>query len=333
MKDPAKHGETRPCGKVGLALGSGSARGWSHIGAIRALTEAGIHADCVAGTSIGALIGAVYAAGEMDMLETWALQLEWKQILSFMDVVLPKSGLIDGVKIADLVRRHVHKEKIEELSVPFGAVATDIRTGHEVVLRHGDVIEAVRASISLPGIFTPVERNHDFLIDGGLVNPLPVSAARSMGADFVIAVDLNSDIMTPGRLRSPAPTCDCSISSRIRRGLKASAVHPLTLSLKERIASLELPELMQIKRWLAQDPSPNIFEVLLTSIRIMQAQITRANLKTDPPDLLIQPQLGHVNLMEFHRAEEAVAEGYRAAKIALAEWPGATGTHTGLNKR
>lgn len=300
-------------GKVGLALGSGSARGWSHIGVIRALTEAGVQVDCVSGTSIGALVGAVYAAGKLDVLEAWALQLEWKQILSFMDVVLPKSGLIDGRKVADLVRQHVPVENIEKLPIPFGAVATDLRMGQEVVLRKGDIIEAVRASISLPGIFTPVEKDHAFLIDGGLVNPLPVSAARDMGADFVIAVDLNSDIMPRKRSRPS--------TAGIRRGLGVGEDHPLALSLREKISALDLSVVMQIRTWLERDPSPDIFEVLLTSIRIMQTQITRSNLKSDPPDLLIQPNLGHINLMEFHRAEEAIAEGYRVAKRQLADWP------------
>lgn len=300
-------------GKVGLALGSGSARGWSHIGVIRALTEAGVQVDCVSGTSIGALVGAVYAAGKLDVLEAWALQLEWKQILSFMDVVLPKSGLIDGRKVADLVRQHVPVENIEKLPIPFGAVATDLRMGQEVVLRKGDIIEAVRASISLPGIFTPVEKDHAFLIDGGLVNPLPVSAARDMGADFVIAVDLNSDIMPRKRSRPS--------TAGIRRGLGVGEDHPLALSLREKISALDLSVVMQIRTWLERDPSPDIFEVLLTSIRIMQTQITRSNLKSDPPDLLIQPNLGHINLMEFHRADEAIAEGYRAAQSQLADWP------------
>lgn len=325
MKIPAKQGETRPCGKVGLALGSGSARGWSHIGVIRALTEADIQVDYVAGTSIGALVGAVYAAGKMDVLEAWVLQLEWKQILAFIDVVFPKSGLIDGRKIADLVRRHIHVDNIEELPVPFGAVATDLHMGQEVVLRKGDIIEAVRASISLPGIFTPVEKDHAFLIDGGLVNPLPVSIARDMGADFVIAVDLNSDIMPKKRPRSSPSIGNRSTTSTHRRGLWPGSAQPLARFLQERISSLDLSAVRQIKRWMDKDPSPDIFEVLLTSIRIMQTQITRSNLKADPPDLLIQPSLGHINLMEFHRAEEAIAEGYRAAKIAFAEWPGAIG--------
>lgn len=300
-------------GKVGLALGSGSARGWSHIGVIRALTEAGVQVDCVSGTSIGALVGAVYAAGKLDVLEAWALQLEWKQILSFMDVVLPKSGLIDGRKVADLVRQHVPVENIEKLPIPFGAVATDLRMGQEVVLRKGDIIEAVRASISLPGIFTPVEKDHAFLIDGGLVNPLPVSTARDMGADFVIAVDLNSDSMPRKR---PRPS-----TVGIRRGLGVGEEHPLAHSLWEKISALDLSMIMQIRTWLEPNSSPDIFEVMSSSIWIMQAQITRSNLNTHPPDLLIQPKLGHINLMEFHRAEEAIAEGYRAAKSQLADWP------------
>jgi NTE family protein len=307
-------------GRIGLALGSGSARGWSHIGVIRALNEAGIRVDYVAGTSIGALVGAVYAAGQVDKLEAWALQLEWKQILSFMDVVLPKSGLIDGRKIADLVRQRVHAKNIEDLPIPFGAIATDLRTGHEVVLRKGDIVEAVRASISLPGILTPVEKDHAFLIDGGLVNPLPVNTARSMGADFVIAVDLNSDIVPKKRTRHSPPTGIRSGLSRIRHGLGVESAHPLALSLRERIASLDLSVVMQIKTWLEPDLSPDIFEVMSTSIRIMQSQITRSNLKANPPDLLIQPNLGHINLMEFHRTEEAIAEGYRAAQSQLAGW-------------
>ncbi len=311
MQQPGRNPKSP--GKVGLALGSGSARGWSHIGVIRALTEAGVQVDCVSGTSIGALVGAVYAAGKINVLETWVRQLEWKQILSFMDVVLPKSGLIDGRKIADFVRQHIQVENIEELPIPFGAVATDLRMGQEVVLREGDIIEAVRASISLPGIFTPVEKDHAFLIDGGLVNPLPVSAARDMGADFVIAVDLNSDIMPRKRSRPS--------TAGIRRGLGVGEDHPLALSLREKISALDLSVVMQIRTWLERDPSPDIFEVLLTSIRIMQTQITRSNLKSDPPDLLIQPNLGHINLMEFHRADEAIAEGYRAAKSQLADWP------------
>ncbi len=159
-------------GTVGLALGSGSARGWAHIGVIRALTEAGIHVDYIAGTSIGALVGAVYASGGIGTLENVVLQFDWKQIAYFFDVVLPKSGLLDGKKVSAFIRRHVKEINIEELAIPFCAVATDLGTGNEVILKQGDIIEAVRASISVPGIFTPVKKNGTILVDGGLVNPV-----------------------------------------------------------------------------------------------------------------------------------------------------------------
>jgi len=190
-----KHGPPR---KIGLALGSGSARGWAHIGVIKALTEVGVRVDYVAGTSVGAVVGAVYASGRIAALEDVVLQLDWKQIASFLDIVFPKSGLIDGNKIADFIRRHVEAKKIEDLPLPFCALATDLATGGEVAIQEGDIIEAVRASISVPGIFTPVRKDDMILVDGGLVNPVPVSMVREMGADFVIAVDLNHDIVGKG---------------------------------------------------------------------------------------------------------------------------------------
>ncbi|MBW1955612.1 MAG: efflux RND transporter periplasmic adaptor subunit, partial [Deltaproteobacteria bacterium] len=180
---------------IGLALGSGSARGWSHIGVLRALAEAEIKIRYVAGTSIGSLVGAACALNKMDVLEDFARQLDWKQIVSFLDVTFPRSGLIDGKKISDFFRSHVREMNIEELPLRYCAVATDLATGREVVLNKGDLIEAIRASISVPGIFTPVKKKGRFLVDGGLVNPVPVSAVRKMGADYVIAVDLNHDII------------------------------------------------------------------------------------------------------------------------------------------
>ncbi|MBW2113821.1 MAG: patatin-like phospholipase family protein, partial [Deltaproteobacteria bacterium] len=177
--------------KIGLALGSGSARGWAHIGVIEALNEAGIQIDYVAGTSVGAVVGAVYASGKIHSFENSILQFDWKKVVSFLDVVFPKSGLIDGNKIADFVRTHVEEKNIENLSLPFRAISTDLVTGNEVVFQEGDIIEAVRASISIPGIFTPLRKDEMTLVDGGLVNPVPVSVVMEMGADYVIAVDLN----------------------------------------------------------------------------------------------------------------------------------------------
>lgn len=212
----------------------------------------------------------------------------------------------------------MREQHIEQLPVAFRAVCTDLTTGREVSIEKGSVIEAVRASISVPGIFTPVRRDGTFLADGGLVNPVPVSVARQMGADFVIAVDLNHDIVTKkgiGPSRSdtspPVPQADKSTvrSGRIRQMLDA---------LKKRTDMPDPAAVAQVKRWKASDPVPNIFDVLVTSINIMETQITESRLQSDPPDLLIQPNLGHIRFLEFHRAEEAIAEGYREAKARVA---------------
>ena len=300
--------------KIGLALGSGSARGLSHIGVIHALEEAGIKIDCIAGTSIGSLIGAVYASGKLEALEKVYLDFDWKKIAYFFDVVFPKSGLIDGNKVTDFVRDYVHAETIEHLSLPFKAVATDITTGKEIWIDNGDVIEAVRASLSVPGIFTPVRKNGRILVDGGLVNPVPVSTARSLGAEFVIAVDVNHGIVagtTPQKTPDKETEKNALSQALYRLGGKqySQAMERINLGLQ----SLDNPALNQVRSWLAEEPLPNIFEVLLSSINIMETQVTQSRLKTDTPDLLIQPNLGHIGFLEFNRAEEIINIGYQEA--------------------
>jgi len=303
-------------GKVGLALGSGSARGWSHIGVIRALEEAGVTVDYIAGTSIGALVGAVYASGRIDLLEDAVQQFSRKIILSLSDPVLPKSGLIDGVNIAEFVHKYVLDKPIEELPLPLAIIATDLNTGDEIVLKEGNIVEAIRASISLPGIFKPVRRGDYLLVDGGLVNPVPVRTVREMGADFVIAVDLNCDLVQRKHngLTPPDNIKDTQIVEQ--------ELHPIsgnrTTLLGEKLRDINLATTGKIKQWMTRDPQPNIIEVLMTSIKIMESQITTANLRSDPPDVLIQPKLGHINFMKFHRADEIIIEGYRAANTQLA---------------
>ena len=304
-------------GKIGLALGSGSARGWAHIGVIKALTEAGVRVDYIAGTSIGAVVGAVHASEKIGALENVVLQFDWKQIVSFLDVVFPKSGLIDGNKVADFVRSHVVPGNIEDLTLSFCAVSTDLATGSEVVIQEGDVIEAVRASISVPGIFTPVKKGDMVLVDGGLVNPVPVSVVREMGADFVIAVDLNHDIIGKKGVGKDSVFGSEKISLDREIGNNLTKKDIIMNALNRRVMSINVPALTQVKQWMAKDPMPNIFEVLVSSINIMETQITAARLKTDPPDILIQPALGHIKFLEFNRAEEAIAEGYREAKSKL----------------
>ena len=314
MKNTFDKNKRVPPGKVGLALGSGSARGWAHIGVIRSLAEAGIHVDYVAGTSIGALIGAVYASGKINSLEDVVLHLDWKKIVYFFDVVFPKSGLIDGNKVADFIRGHVGEGNIEDLPIPFCAVSTDLATGKEVIIKEGDIIEAVRASISVPGIFTPVKKGAMTLVDGGLVNPVPVSVVREMGADFVIAVDLNHDIVG----KKPSAPSPESMNSDKKPVKTLPGKNKLLNGLNKRVRAIDIPTLTQIRQWMGiEDPLPNIFEVLVTSINIMETQITAMRLKSEPPDLLIQPKLRHLKFLEFNRAKEAILVGYTETGMVL----------------
>ncbi|MCK5035543.1 MAG: patatin-like phospholipase family protein [Candidatus Sabulitectum sp.] len=305
-----------PSGKTGLALGSGSARGWAHIGVIRALEEAGITIDCVAGTSIGALVGAVYASGKIREMKEAVLQLNRKQILMFSDIVLPKSGLIDGRKITNLVEQYVLNTSMESLPLPLHILATDLTTGREVVLKKGDIVEAVRASLSIPGVFTPVRKDGNFLVDGGLVNPVPVRTVKEMGASFVIAVDLTNEIQSKGAERVPA------IEDKFRRkSTDSSALVSRTFSmLNEKLSFLDPSRILYGRDKVARGSSPGIPEILMNSIKIMKRRITVMNLEADPPDILIQPNLEHINFMGFYHAEEIIAEGYRAAKSQLANW-------------
>ena len=307
--------------KIGLALGSGSARGLAHLGVIRAIEDAGIRVDLIAGTSMGALIGAIHAAGKLDELEATFLSFDWKKTVSFFDVVLPKSGLLDGARISELVRAHVNADGIERLPMPFAAVATDIVSGEEVVIRSGDVIEAIRASISVPGIFTPVRSNGRILVDGGLTNPVPVSAVRAMGADIVIAVDLNHEIVA-GKNMKPLIATEKTISAAdITSGMFARWVGDYRLSMqviKQKLLAGDNPAAAQFRKWLSTEPLPSIFEVLLASINIMETRIAQTRLSLDQPDVIIQPPLGHIRFLEFGRAEEIIAIGYEHTQRQLA---------------
>jgi len=306
--------------KIGLALGSGSARGWAHIGVINALAEVGVEVDYVAGTSIGALVGAAYASGKTRSLERFVRELDWKGVISHFDVVFPRSGLFDGRKITEAIREHVEPGDIEDLLLPYCAVSTDLAMGGEVHIRQGDVMEAVRASISIPGMFTPVKRGEMLLVDGGLVNPVPTGVVRRMGADYVIAVDLNHDIAgirrtaeKPVQLVSEiTPPGGGSRAGSARRGASLAKIG-------KKVMSADVPGLAQAKRWLARESVPNIFEVLMSSINVMEVQITKMRLEAEPADLLLRPRLSHVGFMDFHRADETIAEGYRAARAALEE--------------
>jgi NTE family protein len=281
--------------RIALALGSGSARGWAHIGVIRALEQAGVRPDIVCGTSVGALVGAAYAAGELDRLEQWVLGLGMADVLGFIDVSLT-SGLVKGERLMGFFREKIADRPIEELAIPFAAVATALHTGAEVWLRRGSMLDAVRASIAVPGLFAPVLRDGVVLVDGGLVNPVPVSLARAMDADMVIAVDLGSDIV--GRnLRAGPP-------HETRVGVVGDWIHKLQDNLGAFIPAHPAGEPIM----------PSVREVVTSSLDIMQVRITRSRMAGEPPDLIVAPRLAHLHLLDFHRAKEAVEEGHRAVE-------------------
>ncbi|MBZ0111166.1 MAG: patatin-like phospholipase RssA [Thermoanaerobaculia bacterium] len=280
--------------RVGLALGSGSARGWAHIGVIRALEEAGIRPDLVCGTSIGALVGAAYAAGELDRLESWVLGLQIGDVVGLADLSL-SAGLLKGDRLMHFFRRNVADRPIEQLEVPFAAVATSLQTGAEVWLRSGSTLDAVRASIALPGIFTPVRREGSLLVDGGLANPIPVSVARAMGADVVIAVDLGSDILGRFFRTAAAP--------------EAPDSHPQWMvKLREDLAALASDKSPE------EPPMPSLMDVLSTSMDIVQVRIARSRLAGEPPEVLVAPRLARLRLVDFHCAKEAIEEGRQAVE-------------------
>ena len=289
---------------IGLALGGGSARGWAHIGVIRALADAGIEPDLVCGTSIGALVGAAYVGGELDRLETWVRGLRLQTVVSFMDFSLG-SGLIKGDRLIEFFRSHFVDRDIRELARPFGAVATDLQHGREVWLREGRVTDAVRASIALPGLFTPALHDGRWLVDGGLVNPVPVSLCRAMGADLVIAVDLNADLL--GRHLKPKP-------ARATRKPAAAENETLADSVMARIQ--ESMSQLGLNHDSGPKP-PAMLDVLASSINIMQVLITRSRLAGEPADVMVTPLLADLDLMDFHRASIAIDAGRRAVEAAL----------------
>lgn len=295
---------TRPC--IGLALGSGSARGWSHIGVIRALAGMGINPEVVCGSSIGALVGAALACGRLDALETWLGELSVRDMLKLIDLTLAGGGLIQGNKLAQALCAFVDDVDIETLKPRFGAVATDLEAGREIWFQSGPALDAVRASMALPGLFLPVEHQGRWLVDGGLVNPTPVSMCRAMGADIVIAVNLNSEL-TGNRARSESREARLALnlpqSELIRRIVGGLA------PIRERVGAI-LPAADE------QPRRPGIFETMSAAIDIMQDRITRSRLAGDPPDVLISPHLAHMGLLEFDRSEEAIEEGLAAVRRA-----------------
>ncbi len=288
---------------IGLALGSGIARGWAHIGVLRALDRYGLEPDIVCGTSIGALVGGLYLAGELDALELWARSLASTSIFRYMDVALGGGGIIGGKHLTKLIRETVGETRVEDLDRRFAGIAADLASGHEIWLRQGPLQEVLRASFSLPGVFTPVHINNQWLVDGALVNPVPVSVCRALGARLVIAVNLNGDIFGSGDSSSQERelTDQANLMSQIlRRGPK------------QRAGAILMRQLFGHDK-----NAPGLFNIMLASLNIVQDRLSRSRLAGDPPDVAVAPRLGHIGLLEFDRAEEMIAEGEAAMEAAL----------------
>jgi len=294
--------------RIGLALGSGSARGWSHIGVIDSLIAAGIVPDIVCGTSIGALVGATYVAGRLTELRQWAEAATWREIIGLMDVRLSGGGLMDGRQVVEFLRGLGIAAPIESYARPYAAVATDLVTGREIWLQSGPIHEAVRASIALPGIFSPARIDGRWLVDGGLANPVPVSVCRALGADVIIAVNLNGDLL--GRRFESAPDAPAAPAG-VPGEFLGRVLSQMPAALREQVAQIA-------PRLLPQGPaSPGYFDVLANSINIMQDHITRTRLAGEPPHVMLVPRLRDIGLMEFNRAPEAIAEGRACVEQAL----------------
>ncbi|AKJ67095.1 patatin [Pandoraea thiooxydans] len=303
--------------RIGLALGGGAARGWAHIGAIRALHDAGVKPDVVCGTSIGALIGAVYANGDLDWLEQWASRLTWQTVVRLLDLRI-SGGFLGGKKVIRLFEDQFEGRTIDQLNMPYAAVATELDSGREIWLQEGSIVDAVRASIAIPGIFTPVWHDGIWLVDGSLSNPVPVSTVRAMHADCIIAVDLNNDILN-GRDFGGAVPDSLNPDGEPHAGARVLALPTAMRRNGKPWPSWLAPDRSRVSDDVHTPPAPSarmpsMFSSIAQSIDIMQVRITRSRLAGEPADILIQPRLGGLGIFDFHRAEPTIAEGYAAVE-------------------
>lgn len=293
--------------RLGLALGSGSARGWAHIGVLRALQELGIKPDIVVGTSAGALVGGSYVSGQLDALEKWVRSIGKLDVIRMMDIAPARGGVISGSRLFDAFRQIANDIEIENLPLAFTAVATEFETGREVWLQDGSLHEAVRASISVPGLFSPFSYQGTWLVDGGLVNPVPISVCRALGADRVIAVNLSGDLTNRNtQLTQPAsffgddPLALEDTLARLPPALRDRIQGPARFFLSPRSSEKE--------------KAPSFFDVIAGSINIMQDRVTRSRMAGDPADILIEPRLEEIRLLDFDHAREAIMEGHAATE-------------------
>ena len=292
--------------RLGLALGGGGALGWAHIGVIRALEDAGIEIDCVAGTSIGSIVGAAYLAGKIDDLEKIARDIDWKRLLRLADVQLSGKGLLGGKVIMKEFERVIGALDIEDLLHPFAAVAADLVSGDEVQLTSGSLTSAVRASFSIPGVFTPFVYQGRVLVDGGIINPLPITAVKALGADLVIAVDVF------GAYHGHA----------VATGVYAQGAPPLHVA-DEQSVEVRRPDGLvgrfARQMFKPQEGRPSLITTLTASFALMMCELTAAKSALMPPDVRIVPPVRPILPVEFDRAEELIERGFESGRNAVSE--------------
>ena len=288
--------------KIGLALGGGAARGWAHIGVLRGLIEAGIVPDVIAGTSIGAVVGGCHIAERLDNLEEFARGLTRRKVFGYLDFNMTGSGLITGQRLCERLSQNLGDALIENFSTTFTAVATEIGTGHEIWLSRGRLVDAMRASYALPGIFRPINVGGRWLFDGALVNPVPVSVCRALGARYVIAVNLNAYMCGRGTV----------VPHIAAEQLEAKAAENGSEKSNGRSA-LKLLHRQLFGRGNNGEPTPGISTVVVDAFNIVQDRIARSRLAGDPPDALISPRLAGIGPFDFHRADDLISRGYSAA--------------------
>lgn len=298
---------------VGLALGSGSSRGWSHIGIILELEALGVRPQVVAGTSVGALVGAVYVAGQLAEFAEWVCKLTVRDVFGLMDFTL-SGGFVKGERLFGFFNEHHDNPNIEDLEQRFVSVATEMQSGREIWITRGPVWAAARASCAMPGLFTPVKHEDRWMLDGGLVNPVPVSACRALGADVVIAVNLNAQLVG-----SHMPT-----ASRAEAQREADAEQKNGGDSKNRSFWNKVVNYLQSN----DSETPSFFDSVASSINIMQDRLTRSRMAGDPPEITLIPHLDDFALMDFHRAGEAIEEGRRLVRLYekdIRAWTGVAG--------
>lgn len=287
--------------KIGLALGAGAARGWAHIGVLRALRQAGIVPDIIAGTSIGAVVGGCLAANRLDELEGFARDLTRRKVFGYLDFNLTGSGLITGQRVVERLEKHLREHDVATMSPRFVAVATEIGTGHEIWISRGPLVDAMRASYAIPGIFKPVNINGRWLFDGALVNPVPVTVCRALGARYVIAVNLNADLCARGTVLTDH---DHALEQQ-------AAEQKLPVAANNGFSARKL---LQRQLFGAAESGPGISTVMFDAFNIVQDRIARSRLAGDPPDAIINPRLAGIGLFDFHRADELIHRGMIAAQ-------------------